>query len=151
MHRKVRIAAAAAATLTAGFVFAPHAAASPAGGTAPLGEAGTAASASSVDYTMYTRDDNPGGRVTFETYGDVMQVCDIQADGWSARVRVWDYTANTYQYTLRAGGNGTCDTAKASYGGRYNLREGNRFQVIVDLVKDGSADFGEVAYWWNQN
>lgn len=152
MHRKVRIAAAAAATLTAGLVFAPHAAASPVDRAASSAEVGTAASASSLDYTMYTRDGNPGGRVTFDAYGDVMRVCDIQADGWSARVRVYDHTAGgTYKYTLRAGGNGTCDTGKASYGGRYNLREEHTFQVLIDLVKGSRADFGEVAYWWNKN
>jgi hypothetical protein len=113
--------------------------------------AGAAASVSSLDYRLSTRDDNPGGRATFHTYGDIMRVCDVQADGWAARLRVWDLEGYTYRYTLRASGNGTCDTGRASYGGPYDLKEGHTYQVVVDLVKGSRADFGEVGAWWNHN
>src|SRR5437899_12594670 len=70
-----------------------------------------------ADHTMHTDDGDPGGRVEFTANGDVVRLCDIEADGWAVGLYVYDVNQNLYKYGLQAGGNGTCKTARASDGG----------------------------------
>ncbi|XYI03557.1 hypothetical protein ACMHYB_28830 [Sorangium sp. So ce1128] len=102
---------------------------------------GASALLSSWDEQMYTDDSRPGGRVRFETNGDIVEVCDVQADGKS--VDVW-YNGNH----IHVGGNGHCVTRRASNGGSYDLREGAVFQFVICL--DGNQWCDE-AYWRNNN
>lgn len=51
-------------------------------------------------HSLQTDDGDPGGKVTFETYGDVVTARDQEADGWA--VKVWVYNPNgSVRYTLR--------------------------------------------------
>jgi hypothetical protein len=47
-----------------------------------------ASPASAPDHHMYTDDGNPGGRVDFTAYGDIVKVCDVQADGYDVYVDI---------------------------------------------------------------
>lgn len=94
----------------------------------------------------------PGGIVRFRADGDVVRLCDIEADGFKVYLRVYDYTASKVMYTLSVGGNGNCVETRASYGGRNNLRERNMFEFVIWLDKaDHPADFHDTAYWRNVN
>jgi hypothetical protein len=110
------------------------------------------ASATEWDEWMYTDDSDPGGRVQFEAYGDVMRLCDIEADGYAVYLEVWDYTSQTYKYDYTIGGDGRCIELRASLGAPYNLAEGHVFRVSVALAKDGYyAYYKDEAYWENNN
>lgn len=110
-----------------------------------------APAASAASYTLYTDDGNPGGRVTFETDGDVVRLCDIQADGWAVNLKVRDVTQGKDKYSYRIGGDGRCQTLRASLGDEYNLKEGSTIRFTVWLSKDGRADFHRAAEWVNVN
>ncbi|MFE9201120.1 hypothetical protein [Micromonospora sp. NPDC007230] len=110
------------------------------------------ASAATWDEWMYTDDANPGGVVRFRADGDVVQLCDIQADGWKVYLRVYDYTQNLYKYDLAVGGNGNCIETRASFGGPYDLREGNVFEFTIWMQQAGNyPSFHDTAYWRNVN
>jgi hypothetical protein len=90
------------------------------------------------DYVS-TDDGDPGGRVYWTANGDVVKVCDIEADGWAAKVSVGYFTSAYHvhdSYTLQAGGNGTCNTRSAANGGVYDLPEGYQLNLTVCLVSD---------------
>ncbi|MFG3690280.1 hypothetical protein [Micromonospora sp. NPDC047740] len=111
------------------------------------------ASAATWDHWMYTDDADPGGIVRFRADGDVVQLCDIEADGWKVYMTVSDWTQNNlHKYNLSVGGNGNCIEARASFGSPYDLREGNVFRFAIWLDKDGSVpSYHDVAYWSNVN
>ena len=96
---------------------------------------------SSWDEQMYTDDDNPGGRVRFETIGDIVEVCDIQADGKAV---------DLYYNGLRVhvGGKGNCVTLRASMGSAYDLVEGEwyRFEICLN-----GGEWCDEAGWRNNN
>ena len=91
----------------------------------------------SWDHTWYTTDADKGGTVYVEENGDVVSVCDSDADGLSARAKVSvEESPNVWRelYTLIAsGGVGSCATARASDGGTHNLPEGASISVVVYL------------------
>ena len=91
----------------------------------------------SWDHTWYTTDADKGGTVYVEENGDVVSVCDSAADGLSARadVAVKNSTGSyDVRYTLVAsGGLGSCDSARASDGGRHDLPENASIGVTVFL------------------
>ncbi|MDN0199985.1 hypothetical protein [Streptomyces sp. S.PNR 29] len=87
---------------------------------------------------MKTDDDNPGGKLTFNSDGDKTKVCDEQADGWSAVAYVINPNGST-RYSLRASGNGDCDDRSADDGGQYNLDDGTYYTFRVCLDHDGSG------------
>lgn len=112
----------------------------------------TPAFAATWDKSMYTDDADPGGVVRFRADGDVVQLCDIEADGWKVFLRVYDHTQNLYKYDLEVGGDGTCIEARASFGNPYNLREGNVFEFAIWMQKSGEyPSFHDTAYWANVN
>lgn len=80
-----------------------------------------------------------GGTMEFTKYGDVVKVCDTDADGRAAKGWVKDVGGGT-KYSLQAGGKGTCVTKKASLGGAYNLAESKTYEFQVCLH---SAEYGD--------
>ncbi|MEH1163933.1 hypothetical protein V6V47_00945 [Micromonospora sp. CPCC 205539] len=82
---------------------------------------------------IWTRNGD-GGSMTFTSNGDVLTVCDEEADGRYADLRV--YTASTliHRYTIQAKSNGSCVTRSAANGGVYDLVEGvtYKFEICLD-------------------
>ncbi|WP_052852945.1 hypothetical protein [Streptomyces avicenniae] len=104
----------------------------------------TSAQAIDWDHTLHTDDGDPGGRLRFEAHGDIVEICDIEADGWAVEVSVEGYH---YYDTFSVGGNGKCKTHRAS--GGYDLTEGSTYAFTLDLVKDGvpSVRYEDYAQW----
>lgn len=102
-------------------------------------------------YWMYTDDDNPGGRIDFWPNGDVVELCDIQADGYGVYADVNAYTSSAYE--LSVGGNGKCVVARASQGGVRDLREEAciTFVIFLDKSSTGMPAFVDSAAWLNDN
>ncbi len=96
------------------------------------------------DHTWTTSDSNPGGTAYIAEYGDIVSVCDTDADGVSPRVQIAvQYPSGAYhiRYTLTAsGGEGACASARASQGGIYDLPEDTSISVAVWL----GPDYGSV-------
>ncbi|MFG3691730.1 hypothetical protein [Micromonospora sp. NPDC047740] len=105
-------------------------------------------------YWMYTDDDNPGGRVDFWPNGDIVQLCDLQADGARAELNIYDATAGgVFKYHLEASGNGSCSTGRASLGAPFDLAEGHCFRFNISLTDNGQVvnpSFDQ-AHWRNYN
>jgi hypothetical protein len=107
--------------------------------------------ASAASYTMHTDDGDPGGRVKFETDGDVVTLCDIEADGWGVYLNVRDQTQNIFKYQYTIGGDGNCQTFRASLGGAYDLRENSVITFKICLRKDGDDSYCDTSNWANVN
>ncbi|MFJ8107576.1 hypothetical protein [Streptomyces sp. NPDC096132] len=90
-----------------------------------------------ADASWYTNDGDPGGRIEWTANGDIVRVCDVEADGYAAI----GYVANgeTTIYSLQAGGNGVCKTARASDGGTHDLAENRYYNFTICLKQSGSA------------
>lgn len=123
-------------------------------GIATTGVGTPAWAADGPHYWMYTDDPAPnGGKVDFWTIGDIVQVCDNDADGYHVKLTVFDETAWKYLYSLTASGSGVCNTRRASDGGVYDLPEGHCFEFDITLYDgstyvSGSEDW---ARWRNYN
>ncbi|MPV36215.1 hypothetical protein [Georgenia subflava] len=100
---------------------------------------GLAPAASAADHSMYTNDDggwqDPAGLMWFNEYGDVVTLCDNDADGHAPSLTValyHPYHATRYRLTAW-GGEGNCVTARASDGGVFNLPEHTNigFQICI--------------------
>jgi hypothetical protein len=104
-------------------------------------------------YWMYTDDDNPGGRIDFWPNGDVVELCDTQADGYAAYASVGPNSGSGWVgYNLSVGGNGKCVIHRASQGGHYDLPEEACIAVFVFLDKNGGTpQFTDSAAWINDN
>jgi len=80
-------------------------------------------------------------------------VCDIEADGWAVQIDIWNYTeGNTKVYSYQIGGNGNCQTLRASLGGKYDLEENDTFKFKICL--DNAAhdpSYCDYNYWTNDN
>ncbi|NIH79170.1 hypothetical protein [Amycolatopsis viridis] len=109
--------------------------------------AAPSASAVTWDHTMKTDDDRPGGIVKWHMIGDVVEVCDIQADGWDAVAHVDD--AAGHSYTIQAVGNGSCTRVDAKKKGKYDLAEVRYIGFKVCLKKGKVEDFCDNAAWFN--
>ncbi|MEV0117919.1 hypothetical protein AB0H77_32560 [Streptomyces sp. NPDC050844] len=67
-----------------------------------------------------------------EERGDYLKVCDTRSDGKKAWVNVFDYYSGDLVYSLTDEKNdGKCSYRDASDGGKYNLAESHKFDVIV--------------------
>lgn len=108
-----------------------------------------ASPAAAADYTMHTDDDNPGGRVEFTAYGDVVKLCDIQKDGYQATISIYDVSAAQGQYFDFVGGVGNCITHDASQGGYYNLPEDHVFDFEICLYDGAWYRFCDTSRWSN--
>ncbi|MEV1009455.1 hypothetical protein [Streptomyces sp. NPDC049881] len=104
----------------------------------------TAAQAIDWDHQLHTDDGDPGGRLRFEAYGDIVEVCDIEADGWAVEVEV---SGPAVYDVIRVGGNGKCVTHRASNG--HDLQEGALYSFTLDLTKDSlpSGRYEDFAQW----
>jgi len=74
-----------------------------------------------------------GVRVYVEEHGDIISVCDAKANGRAAWVQVFVGESAAYEMTVTEGA-GSCETRRASDGGKYNLRE-----VSILLFFDGNG------------
>ncbi|ANZ40975.1 hypothetical protein BBK82_38325 [Lentzea guizhouensis] len=110
-----------------------------------------ASPAHAADEWMYTDDGDPGGKVEFTANGDVVKLCDIEEDGHSVYLRVRDSNSNAVQYTYTIGGEGRCQTFRASLGEPYDLTEGRAYDFRICLSKNGSHSYCDDATWKNQN
>jgi hypothetical protein len=122
MRHKIAISAATA--LLAGGLLAS---ASPAS-AAPLQP-----SATTWDHVWTTSDPAHGGTIRIQEHGDVIQLCDTAADGYTPRADVtWGTTSNGSGFSLAAwGGNGACAEVSASMG--YDLPENTEIYVDIFL------------------
>ena len=101
--------------------------------------------AAAADHTMRTGDafgDVTGysGKGWFNERGDVVTICDDDADGIA--VKMWVYKDELYgakAYEFSVGGEGNCATRKASMGSPYNLRE-NRHAAFLFCLHTSSTD-----------
>ncbi|MFJ9211307.1 hypothetical protein [Streptomyces sp. NPDC102264] len=93
-----------------------------------------ATNAVAADYKMTTLGHfiTPGGTLEFTKNGDIVKVCDTDADGMAAEATVFN-TSGSQRYAFHAGGKGTCVTKRASMGGVYDLPEGGTHQFYVCL------------------
>ncbi|MFI7277834.1 hypothetical protein [Streptomyces sp. NPDC049879] len=104
----------------------------------------TSAQAIQWDNQLHTDDTDPGGRLRFEAYGDIVEICDIEADGWAVGVKVKGPGGYSDSFTI--GGNGDCKTHRASNG--HNLREGEYYTFEVYLYSGEIANaYRDVASW----
>ena len=103
------------------------------------------------DNRASTDDGDPGGRVRFRADGDVVELCDIEADGHAVGFDIYDETAKKWMYSYQIGGEGRCQIFRASLGGKYNLAEHHSFAVTIWLVKDGETGFDDWDTWLNWN
>jgi hypothetical protein len=102
--------------------------------------AGAAPNAYAADHELYSKDDvfpgeSPGAHMWFNEHGDVVTVCDNDADGMKASVSVHvNGVGSAPTYTVAIGGDGRCTTRKASTGRRFNLPENRKitFYACVD-------------------
>ena len=106
-----------------------------------------------ANQTLHTDDGDPGGSLAVTWYGDIVTICDIEADGWGVYVKVTDVSQNLYKYEMWVGGNGNCKTHRASEDGPYNLREDNYFSFKLCLRKSDEGgvtlDYCDYATWKN--
>jgi hypothetical protein len=93
--------------------------------------------AMAYDDYFSTNDGDPGGRLWWTANGDVVKVCDIEADGWGVRAYIQHIHSGEYllAYEVNVGGNGNCTTHQASQGGRYDLPEGDKVDLYLCLTR----------------
>lgn len=112
------------------------------------------AAAFAADHSMYTHDDvfpgeDPAGHMWFNEYGDVVTLCDNDADGKKPilHVALGDPYAPD-RYTLTVGGEGNCVTARASDGGSHNLPENTDIGFLICVHPDSYCNANT---WHNDN
>ena len=111
--------------------------------------------ASAYDDYMSTDDGDPGGRVYWTANGDIVKVCDIEADGYAVRVDIYYNTQPGLNWTDRVevGGNGRCNEHRASDGPSHDLIEGALIHFKLCLYNSSypSGRFCDERDWWNDN
>lgn len=118
---------------------------------------GFADKAAAADHTMHTGDvwgDVTGwsGTGWFNEYGDVVTICDKDADGYAVAMYVYyeEPTGNP-MYQFRAGGEGTCDTKRARMGGKYNLPENTKIGFKFCRYSNGQGSECKDYTFYNDN
>ncbi|MDQ0381183.1 hypothetical protein [Amycolatopsis thermophila] len=102
--------------------------------------------AAAADHSVRTNDGDPGGVVYFTEHGDVVQVCDIEADGWAVGVDVY---WNGGEYTLKVGGNGNCRSTDAS---EHDIPENAYVNFRIYLYRSGTPyAYQDTAQWYNDH
>ncbi|MEV4492354.1 hypothetical protein AB0K04_19830 [Micromonospora coxensis] len=112
-----------------------------------------ASPALAYDTSWKTDDGDPGGVVYWTANGDVVKICDIEADGWATSAQVFSVRPDglrAFEYQFYVGGNGSCADRKASEGATFNLPEDRKVFINLCLMKDDWArldycDSGTVA------
>lgn len=105
-----------------------------------------------ADHEMYTADQSwpydPAGHMWFNEYGDVVTLCDNDADGQKVYLQVT--TPSNVSYGMSVGGEGNCVTHKASNGGKYNLPENKYITFEISASGDPAASYNHAA-WLNDH
>ena len=116
------------------------------------------ATAYAADHHMYSNDvllpgEDPGAHMWFNEHGDVVTLCDNDADGLKATLSV--AYGNPYaipeKYSLSVGGEGRCVTRKASMGKRFNLAENRRVGFLICVQGDLEPHLCNAATWVNDH
>ncbi|MPY31317.1 hypothetical protein FNH09_08390 [Streptomyces adustus] len=89
------------------------------------------------DHTWTTTDAGKGGTIYIAEHGDIVTLCDTNADGRTPHLEV-NYEDGPgdwgFAYALDAtGGEGSCVSARASQGGRYDLPENEEIEIAIWL------------------
>lgn len=91
---------------------------------------GLSGNANAADHLMHTGDAfgsvfGWSGKGWFNEHGDVVTICDDDADGRKVIMHVYynSPSAGNPMYSFSVGGEGRCVTRKASMGGVYDLQE----------------------------
>jgi hypothetical protein len=80
------------------------------------------------------------GEAYFTEHGDIVKVCDTDADGYGVRMYVYkDEPYGTKLYSITVGGEGNCKTHRASEGGVYDLAE-NRHVGFLFCRHDSTSE-----------
>jgi len=99
-----------------------------------LGVTPSSWAAGDATYTVFTTDDNPGGRATFWSYGEHFDVQDQQSDGYRAVGYLW---ANGVTYRLDDA-NGADTPSNGGWVSRdFEFAEGTTVMIEVCL-RDGA-------------
>ena len=104
---------------------------------------GLTPAAYAADHSMITKDrftplEDPIGTMWFNEYGDVVTLCDSDADGVKPTLHVALYDPyDPDEYTLTVGGEGNCITRKASSGSAFNLPEDTNIGFLICKYPDG--------------
>ncbi len=85
----------------------------------------------------YTTDDNPGGSAQFTAYGDVLTVCDDQADGYGAWAELFNSSNGFEEEVIDSDGAGSCKSVANS----SSVPEGIGVRLEVCLYKDGLYNY----------
>ena len=97
------------------------------------------------DHTIHSDDGDPGARLRFEANGDIVEHCDIEADGFAAYAEIYDPVTGQTR-TLTVGGNGNCKRRDASYSG-WNLVEGRKYSFMVALTEGNYIAYPDDESW----
>lgn len=130
MHHRIAALAAATVLLASG---ALATATSASATTDPSG---------SWDHIWTINNSGLAGEVWVKEYGDVIEICDMKADGLTPEVTVWALQSGTYypKYSLAAnGGSGSCVERGASDGGNYNLPENTEIQLSLGFSQTATV------------
>lgn len=111
-----------------------------------------------ADHEMYSKDavfpgEDPGAHMWFNEHGDVVTLCDNDADGLKATLRVayGDPYANPEKYSLSVGGEGRCVTRKAKLGKRFNLAENRRVGFLICVQGNQNPHLCNARTWVNDH
>lgn len=102
------------------------------------------------DHVWTTSDSARGGTVYIQEHGDVVEMCDTAADGYTPRVMI-SVQAPNGQYDKRyifaaTGGNGGCVVHRATDGGVYDLPENVNIDVEIYLGPNVGYEGSEHIY-----
>ncbi|WP_346537228.1 hypothetical protein [Micromonospora sp. DPT] len=78
------------------------------------------------------------GEAYFTEHGDILKICDTDADGYAVKMFVsLDDAYGAPLYEFSRSGEGNCATHQASEGGAYNLPENRYIGFLFCRWKDG--------------
>jgi hypothetical protein len=110
------------------------------------------ATAAAATHEMYTSDGGThGGKVTFTEHGDIVTLCDRDADGHFVSLYVNSVeSGHGSGYLISTEGHqaGYCKTVRASNGGEYDLSEYITYKFEIDLSNNTGY---RSALWHNDN
>ncbi|MDF6043801.1 hypothetical protein LRD69_17025 [Streptomyces sp. JH14] len=91
----------------------------------------------SWDHTWTTADAGHGGTINVEEYGDILNLCDTDADGKSPVAEIQIFSPSGYYdsdiFLVATGGYSSCDVSAASQGGVHNIPEGYTVKITMYL------------------
>ncbi|MEH0937276.1 hypothetical protein [Micromonospora psammae] len=92
------------------------------------------------------------GEAYFTEHGDIVKICDTDADGYAVKMYVaLDNADGAPLYSFTRGGEGNCATHQASEGGVYNLPENRYIGFQFCRYKDGHAGECENYRFYNDH